>query len=159
MRGVRGGGLKGIALAVAAATATILAAVSAQAASVKEVFENYGLLGTFAGDCSQPASSGNGYIVYRAIDAGHVQRDTMTGPSKRDYVYIGDAATGTGPNTLDVAGKTTDDKPFSYALRIEGSRHRVMTWTEGGVTSIVDGVWKEKKYTMPWATKCSAPVK
>jgi hypothetical protein len=60
---------------------TILAGTSAQPASVREVFENYGLLGNFAGDCSQPASSNNGYIIYRAIDAGHVQRDTMTAPT------------------------------------------------------------------------------
>ena len=146
--------VKSIALAIAAVASIIPAASSAQAASVKEVFEKYGVLGTFAGDCSQPASSRNGYIMYHPIDAGHVQRDTMVGPTKREYVYIADAATGTAPDQIEVAGTTSDGKPFSYTLRIDGTRHRVMTWTEGGVTSIVDGVWKEKKYTMPWVTKC-----
>jgi hypothetical protein len=151
---VRFGRTRLIALGIAVAVVTILAGTSAQAASVREVFENYGLLGTFAGDCSQPTSSNIGYIIYRAIDAGHVQRDTMTGSDKREYVYIADAASGTGPNQIEVSGTTTDGKPFSYTLRIDGPRHRVMTWTEGGVTSIVDGIWKERKYTMPWETKC-----
>jgi opacity protein-like surface antigen len=146
---------KADALAAAAASMIILAASSAQAASVKEVFEKYGLLGTFARDCSQPASTSNGYIVYRAIDAGHVQRDTMTGPTQREYIYIADTAAGMGPNEIEVVGTTTAGKPFSYTLRLDGPRHRVMTWTEGGVVSVVDGIWKEKNnYPMPWVTKC-----
>jgi opacity protein-like surface antigen len=143
-----------VALAAAAAS-VILAASSAQAASVKEVFEKYTLLGTFAGDCSQPAAPSNGYIVYRAIDAGHIQRDTMRGPNKREYVYIADAATATGPNEIEVVGTTTDGKPFSYTLRIDGPRHRVIAWTEGRVTSIVNGIWNERNnYAMPWVTRC-----
>jgi hypothetical protein len=155
MTDVRQGHLKAIALATAAAGVIILAASAAQAASVKEVFENYGLLGTFAIDCSKPASPANSYLVYRSIDAGHVERDTMTGPTKREYVYIADAAAGTGPNEIEVTGTTPDGKPFSYTLHIDGPRHRVVTWTEGGAASIVNGIWKERNnYAMPWETKC-----
>ena len=44
-----------------------LAAGAAQAASVKEVFEKHGLLGTWAWDCSKPASRSNYY--YRSPTA------------------------------------------------------------------------------------------
>lgn len=154
------GFVKSHALAMATAAAAILAVASASAASVKEIFENYGLLGTFAEDCTKAASTDNGYVIYRAIDAAHVQRDTMNSKTNRIYVYIADAASGTGPNEIKVGGTTTDGKPYSYAVRIDGQRHRIMTWTEGGVTSIVDGIWKDgNNYEMPWVTRCSGSGK
>ena len=54
--------------------------VTAQDSSVKVVFENYKLLGIFAFDCSKPPTSDNYYYVHRLVDAGHVQRDRMSGP-------------------------------------------------------------------------------
>jgi opacity protein-like surface antigen len=154
------GFVKSRALAMVAAVAIILATAPASAASVKEVFENYGLLGTFSQDCSKAPSENNGYIVYRAVDAAHVQRDTMNGETSRIFAYIADTASGKGPNEIDVSGTTTAGKPYSYRIRTDGQRHRIMTWTEGGVTSIVDGIWKDRNnYKMPWVTKCSEPGK
>jgi hypothetical protein len=65
---------------------TAIAALNATpgwTASVKEIFENHGLLGTFSVDCTKPVSPLGRYFVYWAIDAGHVQRDVMTGPTAR----------------------------------------------------------------------------
>jgi len=63
---------------VLAALCLLAAPAAAQTTmSAKDAFEKFGLLGTFAGDCSQPVSARNGYIVYRAVDAQRVQRDTM----------------------------------------------------------------------------------
>src|SRR5262245_4637727 len=59
---------------------------AAQTASVKTVFEKHNLLGTFAWDCSKPASKANYYYVHRAVDGGQVQRDLMSGPTTRDWV-------------------------------------------------------------------------
>jgi hypothetical protein len=67
-------------------------ASAAQAASVKEIFEKYGLLGNFAWDCSKPPSPDNWYYVNRLIDADHVQRHLMTGPTTRQWVAVFDKA-------------------------------------------------------------------
>jgi hypothetical protein len=56
--------------------------------SVKAIFEKYNLLGTFAWDCSKPASKDNFYYVHRLLDADHVQRDQMSGPTQRDWLAV-----------------------------------------------------------------------
>jgi hypothetical protein len=140
---------------VAVATAAVLTDTPGWAASVKEILENYGLLGTFAPDCSQPASSSNPYIVYRVIDAGHVQRDAMTASTTRLHAHIIDSAIGTGPNAMEASGANIDGKPVSIVMRIEGQRFKNMSWVEDGKTIIADGLQKERNNSpMPWENKC-----
>jgi hypothetical protein len=131
----------------------LFAIPGAQAQSARAELEKNGLLGTFSGDCSKPVSESNGYIVYRALDAQRVQRDTMTGPTTRGYVSVAETAKVSAINELTITG-TADGKPIVYTLRLDGPRHRVMQWSENGVTSIVDGVWTANKFTMPWISKC-----
>lgn len=133
---------------------TMLAcAARAEAQSARTEFERQGLLGTYSGDCASPVSAQNGYVVYRALDATRVQRDTMSGPTTRLYLSIADTAELKGQDLL-VTG-TTGDKPLRYTLRIDkGPRLRVMAWIEDGVTSVTNGIWTERKYTMPWLAKC-----
>jgi hypothetical protein len=131
----------------------LAAAPAAFASSAKLEFERYGVMGIFAGDCSKPASRTNGYIVYRGLDDGRVQRDTMVDQTTRLYVAIIDFVVISAENEI-TAGGSTDDKPLSFTIRVDGPRHRIMYWTEDGVTSVVDGIWTAHKQPMPWVTKC-----
>jgi len=63
-------------------------APAAEAASVREVFEQYGLLGTFAIDCARPVSAKNHYMHLRALDGGRVRIELMVGPQQRQYAYV-----------------------------------------------------------------------
>src|ERR1041385_6175469 len=82
-------------------------AVMAQTQSVQQVFEAYELIGTFAWDCGRGPASDNWYFVIRAIDANHVQRDRMVGPTTRDRVFITDRIEPRGPH--EVAMTSTSD--------------------------------------------------
>ena len=86
------------------AGACLCVTTEAQNGSVKIVFENYNLLGTFASDCTKPPNGDNLYYVNRLVDPNHAQRDRMSGASKRDYVYVIDQASGLGPNEVSVGG-------------------------------------------------------
>jgi hypothetical protein len=132
----------------------LLAASAANAQSARAEFEKLDLLGTYAADCSKPASASNGYILYRAFDAQRVQRDTMVSPTERRYVSIAETATASARNELTITG-VSEGKRVVYTLRLDGKRHRVMRWSEDGVTSVVDGIWTERKFEMPWVAKCS----
>ena len=132
----------------------LCATAAAQAQSARAEFEKAGLIGTHTLDCGQPVSESNGYIVYRALDGARVQRDTMVGPTSRQYVSIAETVSATAPNEITVSG-SSEGKKLTYTIRIDGKRHRVMTWSEDGVTSVVNGVWTEQKYEMPWLNKCS----
>jgi hypothetical protein len=76
--------------------AAILVAPAAQAASVKEIFEKYNLLGYWAVDCSKPASNSNLFYVNRILGTDAVQRDGMVGEGKRSSLAIIDAAIAVG---------------------------------------------------------------
>jgi hypothetical protein len=140
--------------ALVAAGILLCATAAAHAQSARADFEKLGLMGTHTLDCSQPVSESNGYIIYRALDATRVQRDTMTGPTTRMFVSIAESASSTAANEITVTG-TSDGKKLVYIIKVDGQKHRVWTWTEDGVKSVENGVWTEQKYEMPWLNKCS----
>jgi len=124
------------------------------AASVKEVFEKYGLLGTFAWDCSKPVSRQNVYYVHRALDAERVQRDIMEGPTTRSFVVTIDKVVETKPNEITVSGNR-DGKPFSSIYRAEPNRIRVLESTTDGKLEITGGRFVNSG-EFPAANKCVA---
>jgi spermidine/putrescine-binding protein len=88
---------------IAAGALSLLAASSAQAQSAEQELARLGLLGTFAPDCSQPISRSNGYIVYRALPTGQVQRDTMVSPTERMFVSVIEAVVQVSGNDVTAA--------------------------------------------------------
>jgi hypothetical protein len=118
-----------------ALTSTVFPASAPQAASIKDIFEKYDLLGTFAWDCSRPSSANNWYYVNRLLDADHVQRDLMTGPTTRQWVTVLDKASELKLNEVMVSGWITgalegsavENEPVDGVWRIE--RNRMQQWT------------------------------
>lgn len=140
----------------AAAALTILAASSAQAASVKEVFEKYDLLGTLAADCSQPADAKSLYVVNRAIDADHVQLDQMVGLTSRQFAAIIDKASESKPNEIALS-YTIDDQRYNLVVRAEHARMRTMESARAtGEKQIVGG--RDGGTETPWYGRCQQSV-
>jgi len=139
-----------VAIAIAAAPA------SAQS-SVKAVFEKHGLLGTFAFDCTKPASKTNSYWINRVIDDSHVQRDQMSARTTRDWIAIIDKAAEAKPNEITVSG-TRDDTPIDGLWRIESKgddlRVLIVESSAGGKKLISGGKWVASGKDWPWISKC-----
>jgi hypothetical protein len=122
--------------------------------TVSAVFEKHDLLGTFAWDCAKPASSDNNwYFVNRLLDADHVRRDFMTGPTTRAWAAIVDKATESKLNEIMVTG-IRDGQPTAGVWRIE--QNRMLQWnaTQGGKKLIADGKWVDSGKDMPWLNRC-----
>jgi hypothetical protein len=134
-----------------------LSAAHAQS-GVQSVLEKYGLIGIFARDCSKAASKDNAYFVNRAIDADHVQRDQMSGPTTRDSVAIIDKASPLGPNELAVSG-TRDGQPAEAIWRVENNRQIGMEVTIGGQKVISGGRFVRDGRDAGWLVKCDAAQK
>jgi hypothetical protein len=128
-------------------------ATSAQAASVKEVFEKYNQLGTFAWDCSKPPSPSNLYYLNRAIDADHVQRDEMSGETTREHVTIIDRAQPVGPNEISLSGQR-DERPAEGVWRVEGDRQLATEVTLDGKRVISGGKNVSSGRPIPWTNRC-----
>jgi hypothetical protein len=130
--------------------------------SVKAVFEKHNLLGTFAWDCSKPASTDNRYYVHRALNTDFVQRDQMSGPTTRDWVARIERAAEVKPNELAVSatftgrsmGKEFDSKPSSGLWRLEPNRLLQWEGTIDGQKVIQDGKLVSNGFQLPWATRC-----
>jgi hypothetical protein len=133
-------------------------AAKAQSASVKAVFENYNLLGTFASDCSKPASGDNFYYVHRLIDPNHAQRDRMSGATSRDYAYVIDQASGSAPNQVSVGGTRAEGnrkgEPLVEVWRVEPNRIMTVEQTIGGATVISNGQFNGRP--VGWYNRCAA---
>jgi len=153
MTGLRNGCIKTFALFLTAVAMAFLAAASAQAASVKEIFEKYHLFGTFSYDCTKPADKKNLYFVNRAIDADHVQRDIMSGTITRDYIVIYDKVEELKPNEIRVTG-VLDGEPAEGVYRIE--QNRMLQWYSkvNGKENIRDGIFLATNYKLPYLNRC-----
>ena len=84
--------LRSLALVLAALAAPIHVA---EAQSIAETLSRWGLIGTWALDCSKPASGGNGYLSYAIRRAGQVSHERDFG-GRQDVNEVQEARTGLG---------------------------------------------------------------
>jgi hypothetical protein len=151
------GHVKSIGL-VAAAAAIIVTAASARAATVKETFEKYDLLGTLASDCAKPADAKSPYLTNRVIDADHVELDKMVGPTSRESATIVDKATESKPNELRLTA-TVDDKRYELQVQVEHGRIRTTEQTRAdGQNVIAGGHVTAGGAETPWYGRCLQKV-
>jgi hypothetical protein len=152
-----------IVLQAAVTVTAMLAAASAQAASVEEIFKKYNLLGTFAQDCTKPPTvqtppngPQNWWFVNRLIDANHVQRDFMEGPTTRTFVIMIDNAMELKPNEIRVTGIRDGTITVDNVWHIEQNRTR--TWEGIGDTKgkVADGKYVQTGRDIPWLTRCGS---
>ena len=154
-----------IALQTVVAVLTILAAVRAQAASVKEIFEKYNLVGIFAQDCTKPPTvqtprngvAQNWWFVNRLIDPDHAQRDFMEGPTTRTFVILIDKAVELKTGEIRVTGMRDGTIAVDNVWHIEPNRTR--TWQGVGDTKgqVADGKYVRTGNDTPWLTRCGSP--
>src|SRR5262245_341716 len=143
--------------------ALVFVAQTAQAASVKEVFEKYNLLGQWAQDCTKPADAQKNWTYRnRAIDDDHVQRDFMSGPDKRQRFAIFDKASARGPDEIEISGVVTgrlfgadhDEQPTTNVWRVEKNRMVPICGSIAGKAFVAYGKLIANGGQMPWLTKC-----
>jgi hypothetical protein len=117
------------------------------------MFGKYGLVGTFAMDCTRPVSQQNSYVVYRVLDAGRLQRDWMVEPAKSSASVIVSARE-LRPNEIEmriVSGERYTDVVY----RVEAKRHRALQSTrDNGEKLVVDGRVVDGGATTNWMNKC-----
>jgi polyhydroxybutyrate depolymerase len=135
----------------------VLGASATQAASVKEVFEKHDLIGTFAWDCTKPASKSNWYYITRVIDTGHVQRDFMVSPTAREWVAIIDSVTESSANEIATSG-TVDGERGDGIWRLQTNRMQQWATSRAGKPLIANGRFINGG-EIPWFNKCAGSAK
>jgi hypothetical protein len=153
------GGLAVRSIAIASAAAIVLLfGSSVQAATVKEVFEKYQLIGALASDCGKQVDAKNPYLDNRVIDADHVELDRMVGPTNRESATIVDKAAESKSNEL-TASASIGDQRYDMVFRVESGRIRVMESTSpNGQTTITGGRATAGNAETPWFRRCLQKV-
>ena len=147
-------------LALAALIALAFTSVGARAAPVKDVFEKYNLMGTWAWDCSKPPDARSNWVfVNRLVDANHVQRDFMKNATERGWYSFITEATALGPTEVHVVG-TRNGQPTDGIWRVEGGRMVQWQASQAGKKIITDGHYVAGNGgQIPSLNKCGTPGK
>jgi hypothetical protein len=147
------GFLRSLALALVALAAPIHAA---QAQSIAETLSRWGLLGTWALDCSKPASSSNGYLSYAIRRAGQVSHERDFG-DRQDVNEVQQARMGLG-GALELVVHfpgLSQTRQFTLVMGVDGRIRTIAnSKVDGTQPTIKDGKFTANDADSPWQVRC-----
>jgi hypothetical protein len=142
--------------AIAAGLAGVLVAGAAQATPVQDAMTAFGLIGTWAPDCSQPPSGDNEYAVYRADSDGSVSMTYISGSDTAPNRYRWDEAQIVSPDRIRLIGVFFGDNLEQDTL-LDRRDGRIRVWRNvdsSGRVLVQDGAFPGGGGP-PWDRKCS----
>ena len=145
--------LRSLALVLVALAAPIHAA---EAQSIAETLSRWGLLGTWALDCSKPASSSNGYLSYAIRRAGQVSHERDFG-DRKDVNEVQQARLGLrGALELVVHFPgLSQTRQFTVLMGVDGRIRTIAnSKVDGTEPTIKDGKFTATGGDSPWQVRC-----
>jgi hypothetical protein len=145
-------------IAVIAIAATV-AMHAAEAASVDALFQQFGLLGTWAPDCGRPASPANPHVSVSTPSAGLVQEDHDLGSGfaiNRYSMLSGQRLSDeqVSVETLFQPGDAAQERQ-KLIFRVRGQTRRTMfNQADGGEVRVKDGIALAGGSKTPVLRKC-----
>ncbi|HEY7687301.1 MAG TPA: hypothetical protein VH835_01335 [Dongiaceae bacterium] len=137
--------------------AAMALAHGAAAQSVADTMTRWGLTGTWALDCSKPASDANGYLSYVARSGGKVSHERDFGGGKRDSNDVQRAVTGIGGALELVVHFPRLNQTRKYTM-LMGSDRRIRAMAnsriDGKEQTIRNGRFTHNNGVTPWQTRC-----
>ena len=149
--------------ALAMASVEMASVETANAQSVADTIAEFGLIGTWATDCAQPASTGNFLTVYAIKPSGEVSRTYYDQPS---HIYNNYKITNAKRQAPDMLSYEQVWDFEGSPANIAGDRVRVLLNMTDGKFQIVssqgsDGSFfvKDRKFSgsadeSPWQSRC-----
>ena len=129
---------------------------AAGAQSVADAATRWGLIGTWSLDCTKPASSSNGYLVYAVRPAGKAVHERDFG-DRRDSNDVQQARTGVG-GTLDLVVHFPALNQTRKFTMLMGPDRRIRALAnsriDGTDQTIKDGKFTANGATTPWQPRC-----
>jgi hypothetical protein len=142
-----------------AAVAMPAAMPAAQAASIDALFQQFGLFGTWAPDCGQPASPANPHVSITTPSAGLVLEDHDLGAGFAINRYSMVSAERLSDEQVSVEtifqpGNVGEERQ-RLIFRVRGGTRRTMfNQTDGGETRVKDGIALPGGRKTPVLRKC-----
>ena len=141
------------AIAFALAVPTIASAQSARA-----VLSDFGLLGTWATDCSRPSNSDNFYTIYAGMSDGRVRRTYYNTPGReKPYnVYIITRAIRLPADQLSYKQERSDaNDKIDVVLIKDGNKYKIWSSVrDDGTVLVENGKFPNSGDESPWQLRC-----
>jgi hypothetical protein len=146
-------------------TALVLSALvltasgAANAQTVQQALKEFGLLGTWATDCSKPPASNNFLTIYAAMPNGDVKRTYYNAPNKVYSESVLKRVSRVATDQILYEQEVESDLQFVVLKRV-GNRYRVFSnHSRAGKVFVQEGKFvKDSPGThgndTPWQTKC-----
>jgi hypothetical protein len=146
-------------LAVFALVASIFLFNEAAAASVEELFQQFGLFGSWATECDKPATPSNPHVSITVPSAGLVLEDHNLGADFAVNRYSVLDAERVSPTSLSVnvifqpGTEVEERQKLVFAVR-GNTRRTLFNQTNGGAVRVKDGIALARGSKTPLLQKC-----
>ena len=143
---------------LAAAFAIVMPAL-ASAQSARDVLREFGMLGTWATDCSRPSGEDNFYTIYAGMTDGRVRRTYYNTPDRlkpyNEYIVTRAIRLPADQLSYRQEGAVDHDK-IDVVLLKDGNKYKIWSSvTEEGKALVKDGKFPGSGSESPWQTKCN----
>ena len=144
---------------VLAGTALFLVPSGAGATTAEDVFQKFGLFGTWAADCDKPATPANPRVIITMPSAGLVLEDHNLGPdfAVNHYSVLSAEQVSTTSISVDVifqpGTEVEERQKLVFAVR-DNTRRTLFNQTDGGTVRVKDGVALARGSKTPLLRKC-----
>jgi len=131
----------------------------AGAASVEEVFQEFGLFGMWATDCAGPATPGNPHVSITAPNAGLVLEDHDLGPDFAVNRYSVLSAEPVSKSSVSVQvifqpGTSVEERQKLIFAVNNNTRRTIFNQSDAGAIRVKDGVAVARGSKTPLLRKC-----
>lgn len=128
----------------------------ADAQNLAEAASRWGLIGTWALDCTKPASTTNGYLTFVIRRAGQVSYERDFG-DRHDVNEVREVKTGAG-GALEIVvhyPKLEQTRRLVLVMGVDGrTRTTGNSAVDGTAPTIKDGKFVANSSETPWQTRC-----
>src|SRR5262245_57357407 len=139
---------------LAITTSVQLLLLEATGASVQDIVEKYGLIGTWAADCTKPSSRQNPHAVYRMADDGRLEREIKIEGGKIWDLSVALSMTESSPGET-ISIWLTREGEVTNRTRIQDGKAQVQDSTrESGEKLFVNGRRTRDNAEAPTFKKC-----
>ena len=136
----------------------LLFPVLAHAQSASTAMQEFGLLGTWAGECGQGPSPTNNHAIYLATPSGGLQLKYQSGPDYGDSVYDILDAKRLGADKLSLRQVLTSNDRVTLDIVLLKENDKIRIWSSlfpDGTALVEDGVMTSMTgRETRWMTRC-----
>jgi hypothetical protein len=127
-------------------------------ADSRDVMRDFGLLGTWATDCSQPSGKYNFYTVYAGMTNGNVRRTYYNTPDRKtpynEYIITRAIRLPADQMSYSQEGTVNKDK-IDVILLKDGNKYKIWSSVRSsGEVLVKEGKFPDSGDESPWQTKC-----